>query len=63
VKDLVYETRRALLIFVKDLEAVLSKYYLEYMRTGAIAPTNKGAALKYSHLEMAKKFAGVLDKI
>ncbi len=64
VKDLVNETQAGhYSSSLKDLEAVLSKYYLEYMRTGAIAPTNKGAALKYSHLEMAKKFAGVLDKI
>lgn len=64
VKDLINETQSGhYSSSLEDLEAVLSKYYWGYMRTGAIPPITKGAASNYSHREMAKKFAGVLDEI
>lgn len=64
VKNLLDETQAGHYSYsLKDLEAVLSEYYLEYMRTGAISPVKKDATSKYSHLEMAKKFGDVLDKI
>jgi len=64
VKDLINETQSGhYSSSLEDLEAVLTKYYFVYIRTGAIPPITKGAASKYSHLEMAKKFAGVLDEI
>ncbi|HOV81912.1 MAG TPA: glycosyltransferase [Methanothrix sp.] len=64
VKDLLNETQAGhYTSSLEDLEAVLSKYYLEYMGTGAVPPTKKSAASRYSHLEMARKFAGVLDKV
>jgi glycosyltransferase involved in cell wall biosynthesis len=64
VKDLINETQAGhYSSSLEDLETVLSKYYLDYITTGAISPIKKSAATKYSHMEMAKKFAGVLDNI
>ncbi|PKN95882.1 MAG: hypothetical protein CVU43_23580 [Chloroflexi bacterium HGW-Chloroflexi-5] len=64
VKDLLNETQAGhYASSLEDLEDILSKYYSEYIRTGAISPTKEDATSKYSHLEMAKKFAGVLDKV
>lgn len=64
VKNLLNETQAGQYISsLENLEAVLTKYYSEYLRTGAIPPPEESATSKYSQLEMAKKFAGVLDKI
>jgi len=64
VKDLLNETQAGYYISsLEDLEVVLSKCYSEYMKTGAILPTEESAISKYSHLEMAKKFADLLDKV
>jgi glycosyltransferase involved in cell wall biosynthesis len=64
VKDLLNETQSGYYISsLEDLEVVLSKYYLEYVRTGSIPRTKESAIMKYSHLEMAKKFADLLDKV
>ena len=57
VKDLLNETQAGRYAsFLEDLEAILSTYYLEYMRDGSITPIKKSAISKYSHQEMAKKF-------
>jgi glycosyltransferase involved in cell wall biosynthesis len=64
VKDLLNETQAGhYLSSLKDLEVVLSKYYLEYIKAGAVPPTEASATSKYSQLEMAKKFADLLDKV
>jgi hypothetical protein len=64
VEDLLNETQAGhYILSLEDLEVVLSKYYSEYIRTGAIPPTEESATSKYSHLEMAKKFADLLDKV
>jgi glycosyltransferase involved in cell wall biosynthesis len=64
VKDLLNETRAGhYATSLEDLEVALSKYYSEYVRTGAIPRTKESAIMKYSHLEMAKKFADLLDKV
>ncbi len=64
VKDLLNETQAGHYISsLEDLEFVLSRYYSEYLRTGAIPRTKESAIMKYSHLEMAKKFADLLDKV
>ncbi len=64
VQDLLNETQAGYYISsLEDLEVVLSKYYSEYVRTGAIPRTKESAIMKYSHLEMAKKFADLLDKV
>lgn len=64
VKDLLNETKAGRYAsFLEDLEAILSTYYLEYMRDGSITPIKKSAISKYSHQEMAKKFAAVLDRL
>jgi len=64
VKDLLNETQAGHYVSsLEGLEVVLSQYYSEYVRTGAISPTEDSAISKYSHLEMARKFADVLDKI
>lgn len=64
VKDLLNETRAGhYTSSLEDLEAALSRYYSEYVRTGAVPRTEESAIFKYSHLEMAKKFAAVLDKV
>jgi hypothetical protein len=64
VKDLLNETQAGYYISsLEDLEVILSKYYSEYVRTGAIPRTKESAIMKYSHLEMAKKFAHLLDKV
>jgi glycosyltransferase involved in cell wall biosynthesis len=64
VQDLLNETRAGhYILSLEDLEIVLSKYYSEYVRTGAIPRTKESAIMKYSHLEMAKKFADLLDKV
>ena len=56
VKDLLNETQAGhYILSLEDLEIVLSKYYSEYVRTGAIPRTKESAIMKYSHLEMAKK--------
>jgi len=64
VKDLLNETQAGHYISsLEDLEFVLSRYYSEYLRTGAIPRTKESAIMKYSHQEMAKKFADLLDKV
>jgi hypothetical protein len=64
VEDLLNETQTGHYISsLEDLEIVLSKYYSEYVRTGAIPRTKESAIMKYSHLEMAKKFADLFDKV
>lgn len=64
VKDLLNETQAGhYILSLEDLEIVLSKYYSEYVRTGAIPRTKESAIMKYSHLEMAKKFADLLNKV
>jgi len=64
VKDLFNETQAGHYISsLEDLEAILSQYYLEYVRTGAVSSTEESTISKYSQLEMARKFAGVLDKV
>jgi len=62
--DLLNETRAGhYATSLENLEVILSKYYSEYVRTGAIPRTKESAIMKYSHLEMAKKFAHLLDKV
>ena len=64
VEDLLNETQTGHYISsLEDLEIVLSKYYSEYVRTGAIPRPKESAIMKYSHLEMAKKFADLFDKV
>ncbi|MDI6867846.1 glycosyltransferase [Methanoculleus sp.] len=64
VKDLLNETQAGQYTSsLEDLEVALSRYYSEYVRTGAVPRTEESAIFKYSQLEMAKKFAAVLDKV
>jgi len=64
VKDLLNETQAGHYVSsLEDLEATLSKYYSEFTKTGAVASTEENAISKYSQLEMARKFADVLDKV
>jgi len=64
VKDLLNETQAGHYVSSsEELEIVLSKYYSDYINTGTISPIENSSISKYSQLEMAKRFAEVLDKI
>lgn len=64
VKDLLDETQAGHYVSSsEELEIVLSKYYSDYINTGTISPIENSSISKYSQLEMAKRFAEVLDKI
>jgi glycosyltransferase involved in cell wall biosynthesis len=49
---------------VEDIKNILSELYLEYKLTGKITYNGNIEKInKYSHREMARKFAGVLDQV
>jgi len=49
---------------VEDTKHTLKKLYQEYKQKGEITYNGEGSKLsKYSHLEMARKFSGILDHL
>jgi len=63
LEELISETRAGICAFsVRDTEQALRELYQEYAQSGAIAYHGTASTLdKYSHREMARKFAEVLD--
>jgi len=49
---------------VEDIKSILLRLYREYRSTGAVSYSGDEAETgKYSHREMAKKFAAILDSL
>jgi hypothetical protein len=48
----------------KDLKNIISKWYSQYLKKGAVSYEGKMEKInKYSHREMARKFADLLEEV
>jgi hypothetical protein len=65
VSDLLYETNAGVHIRSRtDLRAYLIEAYKEYQQVGRVSYAGDEAAIsRYTHLEMARKFSGILDMV
>mgnify|MGYP000183125359 CR=1 FL=1 len=64
VRNMLEETRTGHYITsFEDLETVLSRYYFDYLQSGTTPSTDACAITQYSQIEMARKFADVLNKV
>jgi hypothetical protein len=64
VRDLLEETHTGHYVTsLENLEAILSRYYLEYLQSGIIPSTDRCVISQYSQIEMARRFASILNKI
>lgn len=64
VKDLINETKTGYYVTdLEQLERILTEYYLIYEEHGCIAPNDPREVNRYNQVEMAKKFADILNKV
>jgi len=65
VEDLLLQTRTGKnLESPSDISNCLLNWYNEYLSTGCVKYLGKGKeVLNYTHVEMAKQFAGILDRV
>jgi glycosyltransferase involved in cell wall biosynthesis len=65
VKELLEETQAGIAAETdRDLEEVLLKYYHQFKTEGRVRYSgNKSKIAQFSHREMARKFAGLLDQV
>jgi hypothetical protein len=65
VNDLILETKAGLYSKeVKDIKEFIKKFYLEYKKNGKVSYTGDIEKInKYSHREMARKFADIMNEL